>query len=384
VTARRPCAPCVALLVALLAVLALACGEAQPEADKAQPGGGAETPSAVDETPVHRIALGTVPVTITASGTIVARRVTEIAPEIQGRLVEVAVEVGDEVAEGEPLFRIDATPFETAADDARAGLALARAEASNAAAEAERIDRLAEKHAASEQRVDQLRTQAAVASARVEQAEALLARAERNLSLTIVRAPYAGSIVERRAHEGAMAGAGPVLVLQETGALEVVLDVPEAAAAVRESDRVELRVEGYARPLVTRVRSVSRRVDPDTRTYEVRAPVPNPDGLVKAGSYAQATVDASPGDAAPVAPREALLMRDGRTFVFRVEGDRVTRVRVELGRAGAAAAEVTSGLAAGDEVVVGDAVNRLGDGMRIVPRRSAPPVATTARPETGG
>jgi multidrug efflux pump subunit AcrA (membrane-fusion protein) len=135
---------------------------------------------------------------------------------------------------------------------------------------------------------------------------------------------------------------------------------------------------------VTRVHSVSRRVDPDTRTYEVRAPVPNPDGLVKAGSYAQATIDTSPGIAAPVVPREALLMRGGRTYVFRVEGDRVARIAVQLGRTGPEAAEVVVGLAAGDEVVVGEAIGRLGDGALIRPRRSGRPVAAAPASETGG
>ncbi len=372
---------------ALLATLSLACSDADLPAAAASEGTAATTAQATElpPTPVHRVELGTVAVSITASGTIVARRVTEIVPEVQGRLVEVSVDVGDDVAAGDRLFRIDPTPFEMAAADARAGLALARAEAHNASTETTRIDKLAEEQAASAKRVEQVRTQAAVARARVEQAEVRLARAERDLRLTEVVAPYAGSIVERRAHEGAMAGAAAVLVLQESGALEVVLDVPEATVApVREGDRVELRVEGLTGAVVTRVRSVSRRVDPDTRTYEVRAPVQNPHGLVKAGSYAQATIDTSPGAPAPVAPRAALRMRDGRTYVFRVAGDRVAQVAVELGRIGRETVELLSGLRVGDEIVVGEDVARLADGARIFPDRNTPPVAATRRDETGG
>ena len=87
---------------------------------------------------------------------------------------------------------------------------------------------LLEQSAASQQRYEQLRTQAEVAEARVAQMQARAARAERDLARTWVRAPYAGSVVERRAHEGALAGTSPVLVLQESGALEAILDVPEA------------------------------------------------------------------------------------------------------------------------------------------------------------
>ena len=368
------------LLVALLAPALPGCGgEPEPTHEARTDAGPAEL-----ETPVHRIELGNVDVSVTASGTIAARRVTEIAPEVQGRLVEISVDVGDEVAAGDPLFRIDRAPFEMAAADASAGLALARAEAAHADAEAQRIDRLASENAASAQRVDQLRTQAAVAKARVEQAEARVARAERDLLLTVVRAPYDGHIVERRADEGGMAGAAPVLVLQEGGDLEAVLDVPEAAAPVRTGDAVRLRVEGITRPVATRIEAVSRRVDPDTRTYEARATVPNERGLVKAGSYTQATIDTSRGDPAPIVPRPALLMRDGRTFVFRVEDDRVARVPVTLGRTGPDSAEVASGLEVGDEVAVGDVIGRLGDGSRIRPARSAAPLAGTPPSESGG
>jgi RND family efflux transporter MFP subunit len=365
----------------------LACGAGESTTDEAPaPADTASTGTAdAEEVPVLRVELGTVPVTVTASGTVVARRVTEIVPEVQGRLIEVAVRIGDEVAEGDPLLRIDPAPFEMAAADARAGLALARAEAGNAASEAERIDQLADRDAASEQRVDQLRTQAAVARARVQQAEARLARAERDLALTVVRAPYTGTIVDRLAHEGAMAGATPALVIQESVALEVVLDVPEAAdAPVSEGDFVTLEIEGLPRAVTTRVSSVSRRVAPDTRTYEVRAPVPDPDSLVKAGSYAQAIIETSPGEAAPVVPRNALLMREGRIFAFRVEGDRVVQTPIVLGRTGREAVEVRAGLAAGDEIVSGEAVARLGDGARIRPRRTPSPVAATGTQETDG
>jgi len=374
-------------LLAPLLTGILACGPGDSTADEPPAETDAASADAADaeEVPVLSVELGTVPVTITASGTVVARRVTQIVPEVQGRLVEVGVRVGDEVAEGDPLLRIDPAPFEMAAADARAGLALARAEAENAAAEAKRIDQLADRDAASEQRVDQLRTQAAVAGARVDQAEARLARALRDLALTVVRAPYHGSVVERLAHEGSMTGTTPVLVLQESGILEVVLDVPEAAdAPVREGDFVVLEIEGLPRAVKTRVSSVSRRVAPDTRTYEVRAPVPDPDSLVKAGSYAQAILETSPGEAAPVVPRSALLMREGRVFVFRVEGDRVAQTPIVLGRTGREAVEVRSGLAAGDEIVSGEAVARLGDGAPIRPRRTASPVAATGTRETDG
>ena len=301
-----------------------------------------------------------------ASGAIRARRVTEIGAEVSGRLVEVLVDVGDEVEEGDPLFRIDARPYEMGLAEARAGLALARAESKNAGQEVDRVGKLIEQRAASEQHFDQLQTAAAVARAQVAQMEARVARAERDLECTLVRAPYAGSIVERRAHEGAMAGPAPILVLQETGALEAVLAIPDAwPAPVRAGAEVRLYVEGLAEPLVTRIDRVSDRVDPETHTYEVRGPVDDPSRTAKAGSYLRAEVEMSSGESAPVVDRSALLSRDGRTYVFRVTGDTVDRVPVRVGLMDADRAQILSGVASGDEVVRGEAVGRLEGGARI-------------------
>jgi RND family efflux transporter MFP subunit len=264
--------------------------------------------------------------------------------------------------------------------EARAGLALARAESENAALELERVDKLVERRATSEQHSDQLRTGAAVARARVAQMEARVARAGRDLECTLVRAPYAGSVVERRAHEGAMAGPQPILVLQETGALEAVLAVPDAwPAPIRAGDPVRLHVEGLAVPLETRVDRVSDRVDPETHTYEARAPVNDPSRTVKAGSYLRAEIAMSSGAPAPIVDRSALLMRDGRTYVLRVSGQTAERVPVRVGLMTEDRAEILSGLASGDEVAVGEAVGRLEGGARI---QRMPEVSTaSAHPE---
>ena len=61
---------------------------------------------------------------------------------------------------------------------------------------------------------------------------------------------------------------------------------PEAThAPVRVGDAIRLRMEGFTQALATTARAVNRRVDPDTRTYEVRAGVPDPGRLAKVGSY---------------------------------------------------------------------------------------------------
>jgi RND family efflux transporter MFP subunit len=314
--------------------------------------------------------------TVAASGTIEAKRLTEIGADVPGTLAAVHVDVGQTVKAGAPLFRIDPGPYEMALAEARAGLALARAESANAASEAARMAKLVEESAASVQRADQLRTQAEVAAARALQGEARLARAERDLARTTVRAPYAGSVVERRAHEGALAGAAPILVLQESGALEAILDVPETTPiAVRAGQPVRLFAQGVAEPLVTEVTRVSERIDPSTRTYEVHCLVSDPSGAVKAGSYARAEIVATRAMPQPVAPRSAVVTRDGRAFVLRVESGVAREVPVRVGIATDTRVELLAGVAPGDVVVHGEAAQRLSDGARVEASASAPGAA---------
>jgi RND family efflux transporter MFP subunit len=336
-------------------------------------------PAAPDATHVdtERVVLDALQVTIAASGSIEARRVSEIGPEVPGRLVEVFVQVGDDIEQGAPLFRVDPVPYELALNEARAGLSVAQAEAANAFLEAQRVAQLVERSAASDQQAQQIRSQAAVARARVEQADARVARAQRDLERTLVIAPYAGSIVERRAHEGAMVAGAAVVVLQESGVLEAILSIPEAARApVRDGDAVRLFIDGLGEPLETRIVQTSDRVDPQTRTYEVRAPVAGGDDVVRAGSWVRAEIRLAPGVPRPTVDRSAVLLRDGRSYVFRVEGERVTRVPVRVGAMNERRAVVLSGLAEGDLVVRGEAVRRLSDGARV----SASPDRTAAVP----
>ncbi|MDJ0786454.1 MAG: efflux RND transporter periplasmic adaptor subunit [Myxococcota bacterium] len=365
-----------AALLGLLLAAGFACGRTA-ETNPA-PTSNEAAPADVRVVPVHthRVVSGRVPARISASGSVRARRVTAIGAEVPGRLVEVFVEVGDEVEEGAPLFRIDAVPYELALAEARAGLALARAEKDNALQEASRVGKLVEQDAVSEQRNDRLRTQAAVARARVAQMEARVARAERDLARTTVAAPYPGSVVERLAHEGAMSGPEPIVVVQESGALEAVLDIPEAAlVAVRAGDRVALFAEGRAAPLETRVSRVSDRIDADTRTYEIRCPIETTGGALKAGSYVRAEVHTEAGEPRAVIHRSALVARDGRTFVFRVIEGRVEQVPVRVGVVGTERAEILLGVAAGDEIVLGESASRIADGDRV---KATPRVETAA------
>jgi len=366
----------------LLAMAPLACARQGDEAREGEsPAASEPVKRAPEAVSITEIGLATLEVPVTASGSTQARRVSGLGAELTARILAVYVDVGDRVEAGTELFALDPVHYQAALDEAQAGLALARAEHQNALHEERRVERLAEQRAASEAQREQLSTAEDVATARLAQMEARLTRAQSNLARTVIRAPYAGTVVERRAHEGDMAGTEPVVVIQESGPLVAVLNIPEATLVpVRVGAPLLLHVPGLGAPITTRVDRVSERVDTETRTYEVRATIEDPSNTVKAGSYVYAEITATPAEPRPVVERSALLMRDGRSYLFRLEADRVRRVSVRVGALTSEWVEILNGAAVGDRVVYGEAVGRLddGDAVRVAPAdlaRAKPGVA---------
>ena len=95
---------------------------------------------------------------IPATGSVLAEKTTEIGPRVDGLVEEVAVRVGDRVAEGQPIFRIRAVDYQLRLAEAEAALRLVTAEAEKAARDRERVRTLHEKGVASHERLDQIET----------------------------------------------------------------------------------------------------------------------------------------------------------------------------------------------------------------------------------
>lgn len=374
------------LAVLIGAALSLpGCNSAPPppsaEAERSSETAIAPAPEGVYTAVVHR---GQVTSTITTSGSIAARRSTTLGPSVPGRIIHIFVQAGDEVPFGAPIFQIDPGPYASVFAEAEAGRALARADLEDTRANEARIAMLAAEQMISSEDHRHARTAVSLAASRLEAAEARFTRARDDLNRTLVLAPYAGSIIDRSAHEGTMATVTPntaVAVLQESGELEAIVDVPEASRiAVRPGDRVRIWTEELPDPLESEVRAVSRAIDPRTRTYRVRATIRDPSSTLKSGAFVRAEISPGPRPATLLVERSATAQRDGTSFVFRISNGRAERVTVRLGVLGLQDAEVLEGLSDGDVVILGDVVGRLSDGARVRPIEIAAGVTPEARP----
>ncbi len=365
-----------------MTLLVVACGRSEGAAPD-QPAAAPPPAPHVEAVETVITSVGEVDASLIASGTVIAPRTTLLSSEVAGRIASVRVDEGDQLRAGDVAFVIEPDPYEISLEEAKAGLQLARAQAAQEEQELERTRSLAEQQIVAAQELDFRRTQLAVAQARVSQALAQLHRAERNLERTVVRAPYDSTVVERHLHEGANV-AGPatvVLTLQALAGFEAQLAIPEASTVnAKVGDPVSLQIQGLPDAIPTTVLSVNPRIDPESRTYSLRASIPASQPA-KAGAFVRATVTPVATRTGLVLPRSAVLRRDGVSMVFRYGEGRAELVPVQLGATGLERVEILSGLDEGDEVIVGNLIDRIADGTPVERRGQPRPSTPLLRPE---
>jgi len=333
-----------------LSLLLLACGGsgASPPAGGGA-AGGRRGPSGPVPVEVVLARTDTVVEAITATGQIEAVQSIELRPEVDGRLVQILVREGAVVARGTPLFKVD---------DAELKAQVARAQA----------DRDLAQQALT--RTRQLLVEKAAAPADVERAEAQMRGTQAGLDLlelrldrTVVRAPFAGVAGRRLASLGDYVNnSSRLITLQTVNPQRAVFQVPERyAARLLEGQIVVFRVAALgSKDFSGSVDFVDPVVALPGRTITVKALVPNPDRELQAGMFIEARLQTELRADAVVIPEDAVTPVQGAMWVWVVSGNQVERRPVTLGVRMPGIVEVRSGIAAGDQVVVGG-------GERLVP-----------------
>jgi RND family efflux transporter MFP subunit len=316
------------------------------------------------------------PLRLAANGNVAAWQEASIGAESNGlRLDEVLVNVGDVVKAGQVLARFASEMVQADVAQARASLLEAQAVGGAAAANAERARSLQTTGALSQQQIQQFTTAAQTAQARVESARALLQTQELRLRHTQVRAPDSGIISARTATVGAVLGTGTELFrMVRKGRLEWRAEVTSTELArIQPGAKTRITAASGAMAEGT-VRMVAPTVDPQTRNALVYVDLP-PKTDFRAGMFARGEFALGSSDALTV-PQEALVVRDGFTYVFVVgPQQRVQQRKVQTGRRIADRVEILSGLEADTSVAVRGA-GFLNDGDLV--RVAAPPATTSS------
>ncbi len=308
------------------------------------------------------------PLRLAANGNVAAWQEASVGSEVNGlRLAEVLVDVGDSVRRDQVLAVFASDTVQADLAQARAALAEATAQAADAAANAERARSLQNSGALSAQQINQLLTAELAAKARVESARAVLQQQELRLKKTQLLAPDAGVISHRTATVGAVVGSGVELFrLIRQGRLEWRAEVTASEIGkVKPGTRVQVTTASGAR-VDGRVRLVGPTVDPQTRAALVYVDLAGGGSGVKAGMFARGEFELGSTGALTV-PQQAVVVRDGFNYVFLVGGDnKVTQIKVEVGRRGGEQVEIVQGLQpAATVAVTGAGFLNDGDTVRV-------------------
>ncbi|HHZ4816028.1 TPA: efflux RND transporter periplasmic adaptor subunit [Yersinia enterocolitica] len=304
------------------------------------------------------------PLTLNAVGTIAAWQEVVIGAEIGGqRLSRLLVDIGDQVKQGQLLAQLSPGTLEADLNASRAALQEAEVKASEMARAADRARALQGTEVLSAQTIDQALAAGDAAQARLAAARARVQGDSLRLSYTQVRAPDDGVISARPAVEGTLVQEGAeIMRLQRQGRLEwrAEFQGPELAR-VAPDQTVEIKLGG-TQAIEGRVRLVSPQVDPQSRTGIVYVDLP-PAAAVRAGLFARGELLLNQYMVLTL-PETSVLLRDGFSYVFRIEGDKVRQQKVTLGIRRGGRVEIREGLAA-DTAIVESAVGFLSDGVTV-------------------
>ena len=322
---------------------------------------------------------------VTLPGTMQPITEAPVLARADGYIRRRLADIGDRVASGQVLAEIEAPELDQAVKQAAATLDQARAALEQANAnlvqgqanrELARVsavrygnlekrgvvsrqenDTYQAQYQASEAAVEALHKAVAAAQNNVFAAEANLNRFKEVSSYLTVRAPFAGVVTLRNVDQGTLVTAGSTLLFRvaQTSVLRTYINVPQTnASQIRTGQTAELSLnERPGRNFNGRIARFSEALDPATRTMLVEVHIPNPQGDLLPGMYANVTLRAARENPPLLIPSEALVARAQGTLAAVVDkSGRVHFTPIQVGRDNGTELEVLSGLEEGMQVIV--------------------------------
>jgi RND family efflux transporter MFP subunit len=344
-------------------------------------------------------------------GNIQAITEAPILARANGYLKRRMADIGDRVSAGQPLAEIEAPEVDQQVSQAKASLEQARAALEQSLANyeqgksnlelarvtAERWNSLVAEGIVPKQENDQYQAQYQAQTAGVQALEKAIAAqrsnvaaAEANLagldevqSYRVVKAPFDGLVTLRNVDVGALVNAGNTLLFRvaQTGTLRTYVNVPQTNAnAIRVGQVASLRISTLpGRNFAGNVARTANSLDPASRTMLVEVRVPNPEGVLLPGMYAQVNLSSARTNPPLLISGDSLIVRADGVQVAVVGSDHTVHLqKIQVGRDYGDKLEVISGLQVGD-MLIANPGDRVVEGVKIEPV----PVETAAERPSG-
>lgn len=255
------------------------------------------------------------------TGIVAARVQSDLGFRVPGKVVERLVEVGQQVAAGQPLMRIDDTDLRLALIAKRNAVVAARAILVQAAAEEQRFAVLVTRDAiVSVQRYEQAKAALDTAEAQLAAAEAEADVAENAAAYAVLTAEADGTVISTLAEPGQVVAAGQaVVVIAHVGAREAVVNLPEDIRPSLGSDAMARVYGADQKRSTTILRQISDAADPRSRTYEARYVLEGDAASAPLGSTVTVWITDAARQAEAQVPVGAILDDGRRTGVWVIE-----------------------------------------------------------------
>jgi RND family efflux transporter MFP subunit len=335
---------------------------------------------------------------VQAVGSLFALEESTLSAQVEGRVDKVLVDVGDVVAESQPLVLLDPRelqfelereqgmvkqvraqlgigPNDPPPTDPKKIASVQRAEADLFDADRkyarakemfkddlisqQQYDEAASRYESSQATYDLALQEVNRLKAQLISSEASAALAAKKLSDATIRAPYPGAVESRNVHPGEyLRLQSPVLVLVRTDRLRARLAVPERWAGwIKDGATVDLHLEAFpGETFEGRISRINPTVSQESRTFEAEALLDNSDGRLKPGFFVQASMPSEREDKAIFVPEPAVNYRYGVYKVFLVQGNHVSEKQIlpagQTEDQNGQRFEVAEGLKPGDRVAV--------------------------------
>ncbi|HWQ42970.1 MAG TPA: efflux RND transporter periplasmic adaptor subunit, partial [Desulfosporosinus sp.] len=303
----------------------------------------------------------------TYSGEVRGRYESQLAFQVNGKIIRRNVELGSVVQAGDVLMQIDAKDIQQTVNNTSAQVYSAQSQLGLAESNLKRYRQLLERGAVSQAEYDQYSNAYNVAVAGVQQASSQYSQGTNQLDYSLLRADHAGIVSSISAEIGQVVTSGQsVVTVIQNGEREVEINVPE--------NRIEelrkggsIKVSFWALPGVTldgKIREIAPMADQITRTFKVRISVINPPEEIKLGMTAAVIVVGSSTQATVSIPL-ASVYQDGDTpKVWLLKGDVLTLCPIQTANFGNGTIQVLSGLQPGDRIVIAG-VHKLKEGQKV-------------------
>ena len=320
---------------------------------------------------------------LTASGYVVARRKAVVSAKIQGRLAQLRAEEGTRVREGDVIARLESSEHAAQVQRAKAQVQGAQAELDESRRQLRLAEGLARDKVLASDQLEAAQSKVKMGEASLSQAQAEQAMAEAAFENTLIKAPFAGTVVKKMAEVGESVApippgvnistsSGAIVALADLDTLEVEADVAEANVTRLQPDQpAEVTVEAFSGKTYRAVlRQVIPTADRTKATVQVKVTILDKDSDLKPEMSAKVTfVEAEKpvaGVPAPevTVPAEAVAKRQGSSVVFEVRDGRARQRAVVTGGERQGRVVVREGLS-GSETLVARPPDVLKDGDAV-------------------